>query len=82
MSMTDALRQALKTGAANPKYPVFLVYRECVYRPAGYRIPFPDELYVAKDGHIKRATHQDMCQGDRLIVRPFSPSDDFKVVNA
>jgi len=47
-----------------------------VYRPAGYRRPEPGELYVAKDGRIKKAQHNHPTDGDRLIVRELS-EDDF-----
>lgn len=57
------------------RLPALLVYKESVYRPAGYRVPNPGEKYVSKAGHIKRAnpTH---LPGPRLIVRPYS-SEDF-----
>lgn len=54
--------------------PALLSYGENVYRPAGYRRPFPGEQYVARDGHIKT------CNNPRpnahcLIVRPYSETD-------
>lgn len=38
---------------------IIVQYQNRLYRPAGYRVPFKSELYVSKDGKVKR------CQIDR-----------------
>ncbi len=60
------------------KLPALLAYNDIVYRPAGYRVPRPDELYVAGDGHIKKAKDRFAVMDARLIVREHDPDKDFK----
>lgn len=49
-----------------------------VYRPAGYRVPNLGEMYVAKDGHIKRMVLENRAGAKpRLIVRVYR-DEDFK----
>lgn len=56
--------------------PALISYKSEVYRPAGYRVPLFGEIYVARDGHVKKcqATHTSV----RLILRILNMDIDFK----
>lgn len=66
--------------ATQMKLPVLLSYGTFVYRPAGYRIPEDQELYVNRDGHIKKQlAANNRPKEARLIVREYR-DEDFKTV--
>jgi hypothetical protein len=61
-----------------PNQPKALIYDSGIcYRPAGYRIPFPDEIYISKTGKITKSVGR-ITDGVRLIVRQYDPEKDFK----
>ena len=57
--------------------PATISYGELVFRPAGYRVPAIGEMYVAKNGHIKKCGILPPA-GECLIVREFDAENDFK----
>ena len=60
--------------------PKILIYEKGtkrIYRTAGYRRPEYDELYITKSGKISRS-QGGITDGDRLIVRLYNPTEDFK----
>ena len=58
---------------------VLLSFKDKVYRPAGYRIPLLNELYISTDGRPKLMSQLHNQPLDiRLIIREYDSSIDFR----
>lgn len=54
-----------------------IIYDGLMYRPAGYRVPGRSELYVSKDGKVKKnnGLSSPAFDSPRLVVRQVTPTD-------